>query len=454
MVQKAMVLLGIGKSEVMTYFMKQDDVGFDLEKAKKCVETYSRAVGVNCIIIDAQGETLYDTDGGGGACRFCKRIQSISKNRLSCPKVHLYGSYQAERFGGKYIFFCPMGLVHWASPLFAEGMMRGAVLGGPVLMVEPEEFLMDDIIRKNNIAEKEIEGLKQYTGDIPVIQPEIVSELSELLFMVAAHISGVQSSQYVEKRALHRQQSNISEYIHDMKKKDGTENARSGYPLEKERELLTLISMGDKAGSQKILNEILGYIFFSTGRNFDVIKARVLELVVLLSRAALEGGADAEQIFGLNYQYLNQIDGFEAVEELAYWLSKIMVRFTDCVFNFTDVKHVDVIYKAVDYVKRNYMKKLSLEEAASHVFLSPSYFSKVFKEEMKVNFSAYLNRIRIEMSKKLLLDDDIALVDISNLVGFEDQSYFSKVFKRITGLSPGKFRESRGKLKAADMPEG
>ncbi|MGI6777080.1 MAG: helix-turn-helix transcriptional regulator [Acetivibrionales bacterium] len=168
----------------------------------------------------------------------------------------------------------------------------------------------------------------------------------------------------------------------------------------------------------------------------------------MLSRAALEGGADVEQIFGLNYKYLSEIHSFSTVEELTYWLSKIMVRFTDCVFNLTDVKHVDVIYKAIDYVKRNYMKKITLEEVASQVYLSPSYFSKIFKEEMKINFNTYLNQIRIEMSKKLLLDDSIVLVDVSNLVGYEDQSYFSKVFKKMTGVSPGKYRESRGQIKA------
>ena len=218
----------------------------------------------------------------------------------------------------------------------------------------------------------------------------------------------------------------------------------NNYPIEKERELLRLISLGDKAGSQKILNEIFGHIFFTTGGEFEIIKARILELMVLLSRAALKGGADVEQIFGLNYKYLNDIHHFKTVEELTYWLSKIMMRFTDCVFNLTGVKHVDVIYRAIDYIKKNYMKKITLEEVASHVYLSPAYFSKIFKEEMKTNFNNYLNLVRIEMSKKLLLDDSMPLVDISSYVGYEDQSYFSKVFKKMVGISPGKYREARG----------
>lgn len=425
----------------------QEDIRFDLEMAIKSTSAYSRSTRVNCIIIDTNGETLYDAESTKNTCNFCRRIQDISCHQFSCPNVHLYGSYQAERFGGKYIFFCPMGLVHWASPITVDGAMRGALLGGPVLMVEPDEFLMDDIIRKNNIGDVHLDELRQYIDEIPIVQPDVVDSMSEILFTVAAYLSDDKAAKCLDRRENQEQQSDISEYIHYIKTIGGNGSSIPSYPIEKEKELLSLISMGDKSGSQKVLNEILGFIFFSTGGNFDVIKARVLELIVLLSRAALEGGADAEQIFGLNYKYLGQINSFKTVEELTFWLSKIMARFTDCVFNFTNVKHVDVIYKAIDYIKRNYMKKITLEEVASKVYLSPSYFSKVFKDEMKCNFNAYLNQVRIEMSKKLLADDSVALVDIATLVGYEDQSYFTKVFKKMTGVSPGKYRESRWNMK-------
>jgi len=428
---------------------ERDDIGFNLDNAKKIVDDYSNSVGVGCIIIDTHSQLLYETSIVNIACKFCHKIQGELNKSQSCLNAHLYGSYQAERFGGKYVFFCPFGLTHWASPIINKGIMKGAIIAGPVQMMEPEDFLLEDILRKNNIDEKYLDEFNQYIKKLPIIKPERVNSLSELLFIVAAHISDIQPSKYLEEREFHEHQSDISEYLHYIKTMGGDDKSINSYPLEKEKELISLITIGDKAGSQKVLNEIFGHIFFSTGGNFEVIKARVLELIVLLSRAALEGGADVEQIFGLNYRYLSEINGFKSVEELTFWLSKIMARFTDCVFNLTDVKHVDVIFRAINFVKQNYMKKITLEEVANHVYLSPSYFSKIFKEEMKSNFNTYLNHIRIEMSKKLLMDDSIDLVDVSNLVGYEDQSYFSKVFKKITGVSPGKYREARGKVRSS-----
>ena len=234
----------------------------------------------------------------------------------------------------------------------------------------------------------------------------------------------------------------------------GNDEASEHYPIEKEKELLSLISSGDKNGAKKVLNELLGAILLKSGVSFEIIKARVLELIVVLSRAALEGGADAEQIFGLNYKYLNEINKFNTVEDMTVWLSKIMARFSECVFDMKDVKHADIIYKSLDYISKNYMRKISLEEVAAEVYLSPSYFSKVFKEGVGTNFVTYLNKYRISVAKRLLMDNSIDIVDISNLVGYEDQSYFSKSFKKITGTTPGKFRETRGRIKRIEGDGG
>ena len=72
--------------------------------------------------------------------------------------------------------------------------------------------------------------------------------------------------------------------------------------------------------------------------------------------------------------------------------------------------------------------------------LHPSYFSTVFKNAAGLSFKEYLNKVRIEESKILLQNTDFSIIDIAVAVGFEDQSYFSKVFKKYTGTTPKQFR--------------
>jgi AraC-like DNA-binding protein len=377
-------------------------------------------------------------------CAFCDTVKHFFNDDEICKKTHLYGLYQAERFGGKYIFFCPLTFMHWVSPLVVNGVIRGALLGGPIIPVQDENFFQEEIAARFKLSEQEEKRLFKWFETIPYVDPARVTSLSEMLYVVSRFVSKGSDDvyEYTEKQL--EQSSRISEYVQYIKSVSESERRIPEYPIDKEKELQDLIQRGEKAAAQKLLNEILGHVFFASGRKLDIIKSRIMELVVLLSRAALAGGAEAEQIFGLNYRYLSQINKIENVDDLAFWLSKIMQRFTDYVFILKEVKHVDVMKKSIAFMQRNYMNKLSLEEVAEKVHLSPSYFSRIFKSEMKSNFIGYLNMLRIEKAKRLLISSRIPLIDVATMVGYEDQSYFTKVFKKQVGVSPGKFRESQG----------
>jgi two-component system, response regulator YesN len=410
---------------------------FDIEEAKKRADLFRKTTDLDCTIINKYGTTIYSTGGDTHCCEFCSAVSAGISNFPGCKYVHLYGAYQSERFGGSYVFFCQTGLVHFASPIIINGFMEGALLGGPVLIVDHEEFLEYDLkqnLKKDIAKDKKI---KDELMKIKYISTEKVNAYSETLKIFAASLSDSTISGHEKKWEKQHIQDEISSSLHYEKQQNSQK-----YPIEKEKQLIRSIKLGDKASAQKYLNEIFGYVYFSSGSNFEEIKARSLELIVLLSRASVEAGADEELIFGMNYEYISRILTFTSVEDLTQWFSNIMNRFTDQVFNLRDIKHADTIFKALAYIKENYMKKISLDDVAGSVYLIPSYFSKIFKQEMKCNFNTYINLFRIESSKELLRDPAVELVDIASIVGFEDQSYFSKVFKKIVGVSPGKYRES------------
>lgn len=403
------------------------------------LKQFSIATGVNCMCISKDNGDYHCEKN----CDFCTLASGITGKAVECDKHITYGAYQAERFDGKYIFYCPMGLVLFASPIFVEGRVFAVAVGGPVLLIEHDEYVSEDLIKKFGIDDTHIPKLKKEVKKISHLAPERVTALSEMLFAVCSCISGVDQLQYLGDEETVG--NDVAKYINIISTMGGNEELSNTYPIEKERELLSLIAGGDKENSQRLLDEILHHIIaYST--DFEKAKTRVLELVVLLSRAALEGGADVEQIFGLNYKYLNQINSYMTVEQLSNWLSNIMDRFADCLFSIPDVKHTDTIYKAIEYIRQNYSKKITLEDVAGHVYLSPSYFSKIFKNEVDVSFSNYLNRLRVENSKRLLLNSDLSLSEVSEMLGFEDQSYFSKVFKKSTGVTPSKYRQRHGKI--------
>lgn len=99
------------------------------------------------------------------------------------------------------------------------------------------------------------------------------------------------------------------------------------------------------------------------------------------------------------------------------------------------------ISKAIQYIKHNYDQNISLQDVAEHVNLSFGYLSNLFKKELDITFVEYLTQYRIERAKELLLQTRLKSYDIAVKVGFSPEyTYFSKVFKKVTGLNPNEYR--------------
>ncbi|MBB5180046.1 two-component system response regulator YesN [Planomicrobium koreense] len=97
--------------------------------------------------------------------------------------------------------------------------------------------------------------------------------------------------------------------------------------------------------------------------------------------------------------------------------------------------------KILAYIEQHYTEPLRLSEIANHFHFNASYLSSYFSTHHKEGFSEYLNRVRIKKSMELLENSTVSISNISGMVGYSEHSYFCKVFKRITGMSPGSYRK-------------
>lgn len=102
------------------------------------------------------------------------------------------------------------------------------------------------------------------------------------------------------------------------------------------------------------------------------------------------------------------------------------------------------IAEAVKYVKTNYAEQISLENVAEASNVSPSYLSKLFKEEMDMGFTEFLTQVRLEAAQKFLEESSLSIKEIAIEVGYPDEKYFSKLFKKITGMKPSEYRKIYG----------
>lgn len=104
-------------------------------------------------------------------------------------------------------------------------------------------------------------------------------------------------------------------------------------------------------------------------------------------------------------------------------------------------KYSGTIAKAVHHIEKHYMESLTADYMGEFIEKTPNYFSHLFKKEVGVSFKEYLNRIRMEKAKILLLETDLKIYEVAEKVGFHDSIYFSQAFKKCMGCSPAECKK-------------
>jgi len=422
-----------------------------MEKCEKMMLDYNQATGsCTCVYDEAYKPQFPGLCGAecGPEAKICPYCVKSGLEAFPCHNTHINAVKEADRKGGSHIYQCNLGLLFWTSPIYTEGAFSGAIRGSGFLPEDNEkavDFLLnanDTFVMCNNEIPKE--EFKERVDSLPRADGEKVQSLAEMMQLCAESLSTGSEDQHEINRRRAQQQEAIAKIIEELKSQNDENAKKGGYPLEKEKALMSALRKGDVPEAKKTLNELLAIMIFSNPGQFKYIQLRVTELVVLVSRVEinpLKGGTFSMEA---NSQSLKQVQEAKTVEELTDILHGVVDRVSGVISSFRGIPHAAALRKAENFIMENFTRKISLKEIAAIAGLSPPYFSTIFKEEMGENLSKYLNRLRVEKASRLLLETEMSLSEIAACCCFEDQSWFSKIFKAYTGISPGKYRNQGG----------
>ncbi|MBU5484665.1 AraC family transcriptional regulator [Clostridium sp. MSJ-11] len=104
------------------------------------------------------------------------------------------------------------------------------------------------------------------------------------------------------------------------------------------------------------------------------------------------------------------------------------------------------VKKSIDYIHNKYSESITLIDISNYLNINRCYFCSIFKKETGKSFSQFLNEVRIEKSKDLLVKGDLSILDVSLSVGFNNQNYYNTVFKKLINMTPLEYRNSFGQL--------
>jgi AraC-like DNA-binding protein/ligand-binding sensor protein len=421
-----------------------------MEKAEKMMLDYNQATGSSICIYDSAYRPQFPQITGNSCpektiCSYCTKCSESED--LPCHDLHKNAIKEANKKGGSHIYQCGLGLVFWTSPIYTEGCFSGAIRGSG--FVYDNHKPVDIFANANDtfvMCNKEIsmEEFKERINSLPPADGEKVQSLSEMMQQCAESLSSGTEDYHEILRRRSEQQEAIGKIIEDLEKKYPDNVEKPGYSLEKEKSVINTLRRGDPVETKKQLNELIAMTIFSNPGQFKYAQLRAIELVVLLSRVEINPPNGGSLYMEANSQSLKQVQEAKSIEELTDVLHMVVDRISNIISSFRGIPHAAALRKAESFILENYTRKISLKEIADVAGLSPPYFSTIFKEEMGENLSKYLNRLRVEKASRLLLETEMSLSEIAACCCFDDQSWFSKIFKAYTGISPGKYRNQGG----------
>lgn len=413
---------------------------YDLKYLDEMLGSFCAATGLHIEAVNDQGVTFF-APGGQKRCEFCEFINSNPARWEKCRASYQRANQEAAKWDEPYFFRCHAGLVIWAVPIVIEGTSFGSIICGQVLLWEPDDFFWQEL-RLLSQSEEDFIKLKETSAAIEVVSPARTQAAAEMLFIVVNHIikRNINILEGIEESR--RQQQQIRQELEERKKAPVAESESYGSYLRKERKLLRYIRIGDRTRAEKTLQSLLTDLYSKGVGDKKTVRARIIELASLVSRAAVEGGADAERAMITLRQFNDEVDSMESMEEFFYKVHKVVEEFLDDIFALADKKYLSLVKEARNYMVENLSKQIKVEDVASHLFISSSHLSRLFRQEMGYTVNDYLTRVRVEKAVELMKKPEMSVAQVSKAVGFKSQSYFAKVFNKFIGVTPLVYKNS------------
>ncbi|MHB0998834.1 MAG: helix-turn-helix domain-containing protein [Armatimonadota bacterium] len=369
------------------------------------VNNYKKSWQLTCMLADIHGNVIT----GDSGC-------SDSRDGFDCTFTRRRAIDEALRWGEPSMLLCPSGHVMWAVPV----MHNSSALGG---------IIVESVI------------VSTLDGDRASMSPADIRKAASDLLTLAEEANLTNAAFLELKRNAARRESERAEAIHELKEHN-YQSIRDIYLVE-EPVLIAAIKRGDRPAAREIINRVLAGIYYMGRERPTLLKSFVLELIVTMSRSAVEAGADPSELLGANYSSFAELAMIDTEEELCVWLVSMLERMMDAIKSNHQYPSSVLLGAALKYMQDNLHEDLTRDDVANVACLSPSHFSRVVKQTFSHSFTDLLAKMRVEKARELLTITEKSLIQICLECGFSDQSYFTKVFQKYTGRTPGEYRRSK-----------
>lgn len=343
---------------------------------------------------------------------------------------------QSLRWGESYVYFSAPGIMTWVIPIVDGESLLGGIAGGDVVADEAEK---DHSHAINYLVEAGCSRKKasRYIKALPLWSQARTREAAYYLFDLLYQMTPFKPFLLERNRENARQQRQIAEAIQEGKHEENRK-----YPLREEQMLLSLMRVGDRNGARRMLNNMLAAMFLYSPK-LTLIRARAIEMMGFLVRAAIEDNPAQEPLMERHQEWVGHIIASPTFEKLCEVLRHALDDFMNAIFMQGYNRSGGKVRKILTAINKNYMTNLSLDEIAEEVELSRFHVARLVKQKTGKTVTQHIRTLRVNRACELLESTDQSYIDIAYALGFSDQSYFIKQFREMTGTTPAQYRRAR-----------
>ncbi|WP_163537985.1 helix-turn-helix domain-containing protein [Gracilibacillus sp. YIM 98692] len=168
-----------------------------------------------------------------------------------------------------------------------------------------------------------------------------------------------------------------------------------------------------------------------------------ISAITLATRSAIDGGINHELAKTLSDEMIVKVEEAKTANQVIHLHVQALETFAEYVYHHKRNKYSKLLKDCLDYIYMYIYEELSLTELAEFVNVSPGYISTQFKKEVGMPVSHYIQKEKVEEAKKLMSFTNQSLTEISQKLQFTDQSYFTKIFKKYTNITPKQYKNQQ-----------
>lgn len=212
------------------------------------------------------------------------------------------------------------------------------------------------------------------------------------------------------------------------------------YSTVNEKEIINLMKIMEAEKLNQVIEKM--YLdFINSKLAYEEIKKICLRIITIAISQLEEIGVDFRKYCNGFEPYI-EIEKYETLEDIKIWMKSIFDSFIEVLQKSKNEKFNGIVKVAIQYINEHYREDIGVEHIAAITYVTPNYFSRVFKKETGKSFTEWINIVRLDKAKILLKDLKLRVYEVAEKVGYNDYKIFTHNFRKYVGCTPKEYREN------------